>query len=202
MIQRCQINKHPFAKNPDIGLTIDSVLNYEYMGSSEFEFGILSKSLKELIEHFKAGKVQMITLDNFVDRDMNSLVIFGCFPEGTPEENAQRYQEFLRDIVEYKVRTKEIVDLEKSLKPRLTRKAMDDREVKYVRSKRMKMQDYIEKENEIRTDFWWDLNNNIMFSFNHEFMKNMPEIIQNTINAKISNTKAIEQENTSNAPGM
>jgi hypothetical protein len=66
MIQRCRINKHPFAKKPDIGLTIDSVLDYEYMGSSEFEFGILSRSLNEFIKHFKTGEVLTLTLDNFV----------------------------------------------------------------------------------------------------------------------------------------
>lgn len=32
------------------------------------------------------------------------------------------------------------------------------------------------------TNFWWDLDNNIMFSFNEQFMRTLPGYLQNSWN--------------------
>ncbi len=75
LIQRCIINEHNIENNAIIG--IDSLFRFDYMGSSEFEFGALHDACKDLVKNYNNY--------NFFDAglisdDNRNLKLF-CFPE-------------------------------------------------------------------------------------------------------------------------
>lgn len=111
---------------------IDILLNFDYMGSSEFEFGALPKSIKFIREHF----------DNYI---FNLLTFNG-------KDICVIYPNYylIDDII-----TK-LASLSKN-EPYLQEYSDFDTFI-------------YNKQHYLKTNFWWDIENHIMFWFNDELL--------------------------------
>lgn len=96
LIQRCQLDE------------ANLKLIYEYMGSSEFEFGDQAESLKRIfklgMESFKAS----IKIENEVS--LPFYLVAG------KDFNVRQYSTVIRNLAEHKFRTKELTDLKETVK--------------------------------------------------------------------------------------
>lgn len=75
LIQRCKMKKD--VKDSDV-TGWDSAFSNDYMGSAEFEFGALSKALKEILPNL--GKYEIYDDKQFKAKDGRGVFIF-CTPE-------------------------------------------------------------------------------------------------------------------------
>lgn len=83
-----------FADNPGKG-GIDKILDFEYMGSSEFEWGALPRSLKEI----RSRKDQYLYQDYEIDG-----ITFTLF---APDDIQRDFPGWIKDLINLKVRLKE-----------------------------------------------------------------------------------------------
>lgn len=106
LIQRCQLKK-PAPKRDDIK-GVDSLLSYDYMGSSEFEWGAQPAALKRLTPQIADVKIFETPLKATDGRGLFLVCV-----ESNKDE-ALRQVTIVAD--EKKARTKEHVGLERALK--------------------------------------------------------------------------------------
>jgi len=117
---------------------IDSIVKFDYMGSAEFEWGALPKSLDNIRENIKDYIYFNITIGD------KSITVF-C-------KNSQEseVEEYLNGLSKNEMRLKEYSDFNNYIFP----------------------SEYFSSE----TDFWWDIENNLMFwkedeNFQEKFKK-------------------------------
>jgi hypothetical protein len=119
---------------------IDSILSFDYMGSSEFEWGALPKSLGNI-----RGELNEYT---YLDVPMKNKVIT-VFCKDSQKSDIKLY---LTELAENKMRLKEFSAFDSYIK--------DD---EYFKD---------------RFDFWWDIENDLMFwKKNSEFESKFKTII-------------------------
>lgn len=149
---------------------ISESVSFDYMGSAEFEYGALSESLREVKVSFDVYKLETLSeLKEIISQ--RSLRIF--YPD-CKDFNLSEYIEWLKRLSRNEVRLQEwsnfdawfkvIVDPTNSIFSRM------------VTSQR-------------RTDFWWDIQNHVFWSFNKRFMNKFPKILQATFNYMDSSKK-------------
>ena len=139
LIQRCKIET-----SVESGVRFSHNVKLDYMGSAEFEFGIVPKSLRIMAE---SKDYHLVPVRDIINDNGDSLYVWCAIPfEKVPE-----YVEILKRL-RYKndIRLKEVSHF-------------------YIN----KTDAWYSKDNP-RTDFWWDLDNNVMFTFNVEMMKVLP----------------------------
>lgn len=160
LIQRGKI-KPGYSPNDRFSVAVRT----EYMGSSEFEFGALPKSLRNL--RAQADKLSLIEIPEVRDLDGNPLLAYGNFEAHNPEE----YRAMIYAVATGKERTKESTGF---------RKHMEQEEIYIPRRYKTKKQkaEYLEDEKNNRTTEWWDLDNDIHLSFDREFMTHLPSILR------------------------
>ena len=141
LIQRATIN-HPLAAHET---KLSDSVNFDYMGSAEFEFGALPKSLRRLQE--MKGALTQRKVDRIVDGE-RSLRIVSALTDAEFEEYVG-YLVQLRTGKPTSIRTKEMTYFDIALMSR-----------------------FAERRNPA-TDFWWDIQNNVMFSFDKLFMNRL-----------------------------
>ena len=76
------IQRADFKKNGKASEGIDSLLKFDYMGSAEFEFGALPKSLNRTIKDLDDYEIKM--LKNITDKDGRRVCMI-CKPENNDE---------------------------------------------------------------------------------------------------------------------
>ena len=137
LIQRAKINNHftPFYR-------LSEAVNFDYMGSSEFEFGALPKSFKDMYNKKESLKIH--TVNSIKENHKRPLLVYGSFIENE-----------LTQYVEW-----------------LTKIRNNDRSIHLKERARF--------DNDKETNFWWDIDNGIMFSFNDNFMRALPMYIKNS----------------------
>lgn len=126
LIQRASFKSKVFGKG------IDSILEFDYMGSSEFEFGAKPKSLQEI-------RKSIGNHDNYIFKDVeyNKKVITVFLKK----EQEAKLDEYLLQIMNNpKPRLKERSDFNTWINPTA-----------------------FDLERMPKTDFWWDIENHIMF---------------------------------------
>ena len=124
LIQRDKFTNSPNQKD------IDSILGFNYMGSAEFEFNALPKSLKRIRNHMHDYHLFECIINN------KKITVF-CKKENKPEICI-----IINGLADNKFNLKEYCDLFY----------------------------YIKEKDEIRSDFWWDIENDYMFwKYNPEF---------------------------------
>jgi hypothetical protein len=137
-VQRGTIN-HPI---PDDRLS--KAVDMDYMGSVEFEFGALPKSLRAL--ETSIDQLSVTVEPRIVDEQGRSLRVLHAFtPEG--------YEEYVVHLLAMRDGT-----------ARLKESTYFDVE----HPKRFKT---------LRADFWWDITNHVMWSFDKAFMKKLPDCL-------------------------
>ena len=135
LIQRCKF------ENRDYKTGIDSILDYDYMGSSEFEWGALPAALKRIrmgIENYTYINI------NIEGKDISVFCKISQVAE---------IEQYLNELAKNKIQLKEF-------------SAFDQ---------------YIKGDGHFsdRFDFWWDIDNDLMFwKKNEEFEMKFRKIIQ------------------------
>jgi hypothetical protein len=126
LIQRASFEDRDFKKG------IDSIINLDYMGSSEFEWGSIPKSLGNI-----RSRINQYT---YLDVPLGDKVI-SVFCK---DEQKSEIRTYLKELSENKFHLKEYSDFNTYINP-----SKHDIEWQAKRPH--------------DTDFWWDLDNDIMF---------------------------------------
>lgn len=126
LIQRASFKSKVFGKG------IDSILNFDYMGSSEFEWGALPKSLQEIRKSISND-------DNYIYKDV--------------EYNKKVITVFLKKEQEAKL-DEYLLQIMNNPKPRLKERSDFNTWINPMEFDLRSMH---------KTDFWWDIENHIMF---------------------------------------
>jgi len=141
LIQRAKFGDNDFKKG------IDSIISLDYMGSSEFEFGAIPESLRNIRSRINEYTYLDVPLGNKV------ISVF-C-----KDEQKSEIMSYLKELSENTIHLKEHSDFHTYINP-----SKHDLEWQAKRPH--------------NTDFWWDLDNDIMFwKKNPEFEMKFKSII-------------------------
>jgi hypothetical protein len=110
LIQRAKFEKS------DNESGIDSILNFDYMGSSEYEWGALPKALKRTRENEKEYIQFEFTFENFEDKP----IIILC-----KESDKEELPKILAQLADRELKLKEYCDLDAYLKGNKNYKTSD-----------------------------------------------------------------------------
>ena len=153
LIQRVRLRKG------NIGKTIDGVFVMDYMGSAEFEFGALPKSLKEICRNFV--DYHSTKSPSIVSKNNESLWLFSNFSE----EDEKKYFEYIQQMIDEKLFLKEDPYLKYHTRHIL------NKQYHYTPSP--------------LPDVWWDIDNHLMFTFGNENLRTILTAIEWTIQKKV-----------------
>lgn len=134
LIQRCEI-KRPLSDYR--GKRFSEAVSLDYMGSAEFEFGALPKSLRAMSEH----GCTLYTVPAITEGDVSLKVLCTFDDAGLAEYT--KYLQRMRNEKLGRLNTKESVQF-------------DPAHRRYS-----------------NTDLWWDIDNNVMWSFDKAFMNSL-----------------------------
>jgi hypothetical protein len=145
LIQRAEINT-PLAPKDT---RLSQAVNFDYMGSAEFEFGALPESFRAIELDswiWKCRIVPEITEGDTPLRVWSAL----------NDEDFKEYVEFLKKARDTHsvIHTKEAVHFEK---------------------------DRVKSKYGTNADFWWDIDNHVMFGFKKEFMKRVGDYVASSL---------------------
>lgn len=154
LIQRAEIEK---TRTDEMRLS--EAVDLDYMGSAEFEFGATAKSLRALEKAFLTNKAEGGDLLRVTD--VAEITTKSRSGNQKPlkvlhcftNEEFEQYIPFLHKMRDGKLRAKENPLFESELKWPFTSNSID---------------------------FWWDIENHVMWSFDHEVMRKLPLYLQNS----------------------
>jgi hypothetical protein len=127
---------------------LSKAVEFEYMGSAEFEFGALPQSFRRIEEQADAWRCRVVDEIKWIDR--TPLSVYSAL---TDEEFAEYvgYLERLRwPEKRGRLYLKESTHFEESYRPYSKWSV---------------------------TDFWWDIDNDVMFGFHRDFMHRLPHYV-------------------------
>lgn len=137
----------------DVSAKLSDAVKLDYMGSSEFEYGALPKSFREIEAVADAWKQRVVPE---IEQGGLPLLVYGAM---TDEEFAE-YRGHLSRLRDGSARTLESTYFEAD------------------HAKRFKL---------LTCDFWWDIDNAVMFGFNKHFMQRLPYYV--AVSIKFMNEK-------------
>ena len=140
------VQRGVIVKNPKHNQRISENIEWDYMGSAEFEFGALPKSLRRIEAEMKLYHIVQI---KEITNNNKPLILWSKFPF----EQLPTYVEHLIQMRKGNLRMKESSYFNENLSERFPRLAN-------------------------RVDFWWDLDNDTMFSFRPDIMKVLPDSLR------------------------
>lgn len=142
LIQRARFEDRDYKKG------IDSIINLDYMGSSEFEWGALPDSLKKIREN----------INNYTYLDVpikDKVITVFC-----TNEQKSEVKKYLNKLANREMTLKEYSDFNQYINP-------------------SKFDLEWQKKRKHSTDFWWDIDNNLMFwKKDNEFETKFKNIIK------------------------
>lgn len=130
-----------------VGAKLSDAVNMEYMGSSEFEFGALPKSFREIEKNWDDVRIRVV---DDITQDGKSLRVFHFFNT----EEMDQYVGFLKMLRANLIDTKERHRFE----------------VGYIGGRYTTY------------DFWWDIDNHVMWSFDKNFMNRIKNHVKTSLN--------------------
>lgn len=130
---------------------ISENIETDYMGSAEFEFGALPKSLRAI--HADLPLYHIIQVKEIKNDKNMPLIVWSKIPF----ENLPEYVEHLKQMRLGKLRLKESTHFDQDWAKNYTRPEWRI------------------------TDFWWDLDNDAMFSFKPAIMKVLPDSVRASV---------------------
>lgn len=125
-------------------LRLSRVVDLDYMGSAEFEFGALPNSFRQMEKNFSQYNSKELPS---ITENGKPLFIFSDLAI----EDLKKYEQHLLDLKEGNGRLKESISFTPS------------------------------RLNYRKDNFWWDINNHLMFSYNKEFMQKLKTFVQNSL---------------------
>ncbi len=158
LIQRAKI-KTPLAAEVE---TLSNAVRFDYMGSAEFEFGALPNSLRAM----RANKSDLTA------RKIQTIM------DG---EHQLRTYSYLNDA-EWALYVPMLEELRNSEKVRLKERSEFSlpeikRDQEWMENMRARTKSTYTPE---PTNFWWDINHHVMFSFEKNFMNRLPKYLENS----------------------
>lgn len=155
LLQRAKIRR------PLVVGCLSEAVKFDYMGSAEFEFHALPTSLRAM--EAARGELKLVTFPEVSHEDGRQLRGFGVFDE----QRRDAYEQAIRAVAEGKRRCKEM--------PYLNTAANPSKNVPpYACKSKLLEQEWREG----LPDFWWDIENHVMLSFNKVFMKRLPQVLR------------------------
>lgn len=153
------IQRMNFKKNPEAGFGIEALLSMDYMGSAEFEFGALANALKVMCS--TADKLEVAVIKDVVSKKGQRLYLV------LPKGSADNYRPVIDELAAEKIRLKAFANFT----AHLTGTTFMGREL---------------DENGWRglPEAWWDLDNNVMFTFGKKNAENILKAIRNVRDRK------------------
>lgn len=153
LIQRAEINNSRTDE-----MRFSQAVDLDYMGSAEFEFGATAKSLRALEKAFLNNSFGVHNLHLV---DVAEITTESRSGNQKPlkvlhcftNEEFKQYIPFLHKMRDGKLRAKENPRFESELKWPFTSNSIN---------------------------FWWDIENHVMWSFDHEVMRKLPLYLQNS----------------------
>lgn len=130
------------------GERLSRAVNLHYMGSAEFEFGALPKSLDAMKVMIDKAKM---TVEPRFERNFKPLRVFHFLDDD--------------ELAQYMIWLQQIWSGYRSCKERITFRSQAG------------LSAY-----DLKTDFWWDIQNHVMFSFDKPFMKHVHEYVAASLN--------------------
>lgn len=144
---------------------LSKAVQFDYMGSAEFEFGALPRSFRRLQKTKDAWSVRRVasisdgTTDSFL-RVFSALM----------DEEFVKYEAFLIKLRNNPFGT---VQLKHPSEFSLEERAPPAPILPVPGKRRRKVMPY----ERVFADFWWDIDNDVMFSFHKIFMNRLPEYV-------------------------
>lgn len=170
LIQRASVRSDAAAD-----ATVSQAVRLDYMGSSEFEFGALPRSLRSIASKAcdNASCLVPVELPGIHDRNGRPLQVVGL-PAGSAAEYAALMAPIVAD--DHGVRLKERADFEAMVTPldKLPSYHPLHQEPPKGQRRGAKLAEYRARVDESLTRFWWDLNNGVMMSFEPDLMAKLP----------------------------
>lgn len=134
---------------------LSKAINFDYMGAAEFEFGALPKSLKFIKENF--DKYKNIRVKKLKNYNNNELIVFHPFND----EEFEDYKQYLIRLSEGKLQTKGYTAFYCNF---ISDDKLSELTLKCDR----------------KFNFWWDIENNVMFHFSKNLKNSLPDILINS----------------------
>lgn len=131
--------------------SISESIDFDYMGSSEFEWGAPAKSRLRMWYYYINGVYRKHRVDSMKLKDGSALRVYHRFTD----DDLQTYLKYLREYADGKFRMKEWIDFDNVVKGTSRWNG--------------------------KFDFWWDIENDCYFSFNKTAINKMPEMVEETI---------------------
>lgn len=151
---------------------ISNAVKMDYMGSAEFEYGALPKSLRSMQEN--KDKMIFYTSD-LINKKNEHLIVYG----NIDQDNFNHYIDYIKKAANFDFRLKESIGMDEQIN------GFDVNEPHFypinIKTKTKKQEYLTAKESKI-TDFWWDIENGLIMSFNKDFMDKIPCILQSSWN--------------------
>lgn len=133
LIQRMSFKDHLPEK-----YSFDDLLSLDYMGSAEFEFGALPKSLREMRDNI--SEYSIFKIHNVLNIKTGFYLFLIC-----KDSQKEQYMKYIESMANGSWRGKEAL----KLTPHITGKAYGE-----------KARDY-----DLNCDAWWDIDNHVIFTF-------------------------------------
>jgi hypothetical protein len=148
---------------------LSKAVRFDYMGSSEFEFGALPKSFRRLKQTKNAWNIRRCATIS----DDTTDAFLRVFSALTDEEFVE-YEAFL-----FKLRNSPFgsVQLRERSEFSLAERAPPPPIVLVRGRRRRKVTPY----ERVYADFWWDIDNDVMFSFHKIFMNRLPDYVTESL---------------------
>ncbi len=154
MIQRMY-----FKEDPPNDFSFDGLLQMDYMGSAEFEFGALPQSLKIMCKNI--DDYNMIMLKEYINQSNQRLCLIAH------KDIIDEYIPFIELFKEDKIYTKERLEFQ----VHITGKDLFNRPA---------------KQSDLKIKAWWDIENHVIFTFGKSNANNIIKAIKNTREKKKS----------------
>lgn len=151
--------RRPLGKH--IGTKLTAAIAMDYMGAAEFEFGALPKAFRRIEAQFMLYKSYIYDyILAYHDDKTYKLRVYANFEDDTQRD---QYGQFIKDIIAGKANLKEPTYLEKRAGEALLIPE--------------------------RHDFWWDITNDVLFSFDKQFMSRLPQHLQASFAVMVPNNE-------------
>jgi hypothetical protein len=153
LIQRCK------KRYPETTGSFDEVFRLDYMGSSEFEWGVVPKSLNRVLNVYK--KYEITRFDNIKNYEGVNLMLFHNFDKIDLDE----YTKFLTNASIGTESLKESSDLYYNIIGKTFNNEKNKTEF---------------KDSYLKVDLWWDILNDVFFFFGDDIKNTLIQTLQNT----------------------
>ena len=148
-------------RRPLVDDYLSNAVKLDAMGASEFEWGALPKSLRAL--EAVQGDLALVTFPEIRREDGRVLKGLGVFSG----ERRDAYASSLVAVVEHRMRCHEWTNLPEAMQP-------SKHIPPYAQKSKTARKDYLAR----LTNFWWDIENDVMLSFDDDFMRCLPGILR------------------------